>query len=158
MKLPSSNIVKAVALAVAMLAGVEGMRLQSYQDTGGVWTLCYGYTHGVTKGMTANKEQCWEMLKEEAMATATAITPYLPKDLNSNQLAALISFCYNVGTTACRYSSLFRLINEGNYHMAAKQFGKWVYVKKLDCRIKSNNCSGIVARREMETELFEKQP
>lgn len=157
MKIPVSNVVKAVALAVAMLAGVEGVRYQSYQDTGGVWTLCYGYTHGVTKGMTADKEQCWSMLQEEATATATAIAPYLPANLNPNQFAALISFCYNVGTYACKNSTLFALINKGDYKGAAKQFGKWVYVKKLDCRNKLNNCFGIVTRRTMEAALFEKR-
>lgn len=156
MKLPPSNVLKAIAVAVAMLAGVEGMRTMSYQDTGGVWTICYGYTHGVKAGQKATPKQCWSMLQTEATATATAILPYLPKDLNPNQLGALISFCYNVGVYNCKTSTLFTLINKGDYVGAGKQFARWHYVKKLDCYNKSNNCYGIVLRRTAEASLWSK--
>src|SRR6478736_310899 len=147
MKIPASKLAQAVVAAVALLAGVEGLSTKSYQDTGGVWTICYGYTHGVTRGQTASKEQCWTMLKEEAQAVATQIAPYIKTDLNPNQYAALISFCYNVGVYNCKTSTLFTLINRGDLVGAGKQFARWHYVKKLDCTVRSNNCYGIVLRR-----------
>ncbi len=158
MKLPTGKVTgrvaAAIALAVSMLVGVEGISTKSYKDTGGVWTICYGYTHGVVANQTATREQCWTMLKSEATATANAITPYLPSDLNPNQLAALISFCYNVGVGNCRESTLFRLLKAGDYDGAAKQFKRWHYVKGKDCYVKANNCSGIPKRRATEERMF----
>lgn len=156
MKFPASTLAKAVAVAVVMLAGVEGLSTKSYQDTGGVWTICYGYTHGVTRGQRATSDQCYTMLKEEAYAVANQIAPLLPSTLNPNQFAALISFCYNVGYANCKSSTLFTLINKGDMVGAGKQFARWHYVKKLDCTIRSNNCYGIVLRRAAETSLWNK--
>lgn len=156
MKFPTSTVAKAVAVAIALLVGVEGMSTKSYKDTGGVWTICYGYTHGVKAGQTAAKDQCWTMLKSEAYTVANQITPYLPADLSPNQLGALISFCYNVGATNCRTSTMFALINQGKYEAAGRQFARWHYVKKLDCTVRSNNCYGIVLRRAAEANLWNK--
>lgn len=156
MKIPIGNVAKAVAAAIALLVGVEGVSLKSYQDTGKVWTICYGYTHGVMKGQTATQEQCWTMLKDEAYSVANQITPYLPATLNPNQLGALISFCYNVGVYNCKTSTLFTLINKGDMVGAGKQFARWHYVKKLDCYNRANNCYGIVLRRAAEANLWNK--
>jgi lysozyme len=156
MNIPSSTKLKAIVLAVGLLAGVEGLRLTSYQDTGGVWTICYGETKGVQRDQKATKEQCWSMLQKEAAATLDAISPYLPSNLNSNQYAALTSFCYNVGVYNCLTSTLFKYINRGDYVAAQKEFGRWIYVKKLDCRVAKNNCSGIPPRRAAEALLWGK--
>lgn len=156
MRTPAKVVSAAVGAAMALLVGVEGIKYKAYQDTGGVWTICYGYAQGVRPGQTATPQQCWSMLQTEAQATANAIVPYLPATINPNQLAALISFCYNVGNTACRNSTMFRLINEGNWVAAAKQFDRWTFVKKMDCKVRSNNCYGIVLRRQAERTLFEK--
>ena len=96
------------------------------------------------------------MLKEEAQAVATQIAPYIKTDLNPNQYAALISFCYNVGVYNCKTSTLFTLINRGDLVGAGKQFARWHYVKKLDCTVRSNNCYGIVLRRVAETNMWNK--
>lgn len=157
MKFPASRatwIARSVAVAVALLVGVEGMSTKSYKDTGGVWTICYGYTHGVGPNEETTVDQCWRMLKSEATATAKAIEPYLPSTLNPNQFAALISFCYNVGVGNCRTSTLFAKINQGDMEGATKEFARWHYVKRLDCYVKTNNCYGIVKRRIAERELF----
>jgi len=158
MKFPIKTTVAAVATAVSILVGVEGLSTKPYQDTGGVWTICYGQTG---KDVTANtpaasKETCYGMLQEEATATANAITPFLPATLNSNQLAALISFCYNVGVHACRTSTLFANINAGQYELASAQFRRWKYVKGKDCSIRKNNCYGLIERRTAEAMLFAK--
>lgn len=158
MKISASNatwFARSVAVAIALLVGVEGMSTKSYQDTGGVWTICYGYTHDVEKGDTATPQQCWRMLKSEAEATGKAIAPYLPSTLNPNQYAALISFCYNVGVGNCRDSTLFRLINAGKIDEAAQQFQRWKFVKGKDCTVRANNCLGIPKRRMAEQMLFE---
>lgn len=156
-KFPAKTMLAAVAMAVSVLVGVEGLSTKPYQDTGGVWTICYGETQGVTaKTPVATKEKCFGMLNEEAADVAAKITPFLPAILNSNQLAALISFCYNVGVQACKNSTLFLYINEGQMELVPGQFARWVYVDRKDCRIRKNNCYGLVERRQAEMTLFTK--
>lgn len=154
MKFLASVRARAVAIALTTLVGVEGLSLISYQDTGGVWTICYGYTHGVTKNQKATKEQCWTMLETEADAVADAIEPMIRVPVNSNQLAALIDFCYNVGTYNCKTSTLFAKLNRGDYDGAGKEFVKWHYVKRKDCYVRANDCYGIINRRLAETALW----
>ena len=36
--------------ALSLVKASEGLRLQAYQDTGGVWTIGYGHTAGVNAG------------------------------------------------------------------------------------------------------------
>lgn len=156
-KFPAKTALAAVAMAVSLLVGVEGLSTKPYQDTGGVWTICYGETKGVNANTpVATKEKCYGMLNSEAAATAAAITPYLPAILNSNQLAALISFCYNVGTSACKNSTMFRYINEGRMELVPAQFARWKFVDGKDCTVRKNNCYGLIDRRKAEMTLFTK--
>lgn len=155
MKQLANKVSAAVIAAVALLAGVEGLSTKSYKDTGGVWTICYGETRGVTQGQTATKQQCWEMLQQSAVEEYDWLAKQLP-GLNANQYGALVSFCYNVGRANCASSTLFTIIRKGDYIAAGKQFARWHYVKKLDCTIRSNNCYGIVDRRKAESTLWSK--
>jgi lysozyme len=158
MKFPVKTVTAAVALAVSILVGVEGLSTKPYEDSGGVWTICYGQTGKDVTAKTpeASKEKCFGMLNTEAADTAERITPFLPAILNSNQLAALISFCYNVGVQACRDSTMFKLINQGKMELVPAQFARWVFVKGKDCRVRKNNCYGLVERRQVEMMLFMK--
>jgi len=45
--------------------------------------------------------------------------------LTQNQFDALVSFVFNVGIYAFRDSTLRKLLNEGDYSGAAKQFDRW---------------------------------
>jgi len=159
MKQLANKVAIAVTAAVALLAGVEGLSTKSYQDTGGVWTLCYGETRGVKQNQTATKQQCWDMLYSSAVEEYDWVAKQLP-GLNANQYAALVSFCYNVGRGNCAASTLFKHARSGNYAAAGLQFGKWKYVTKgkvkLDCVIRSNNCYGIIDRRKAEATLWSK--
>ncbi len=43
----------------------EGVELEAYQDTGGVWTIGVGHTRGVTAGMTITEEQAEAFLRQD---------------------------------------------------------------------------------------------
>lgn len=86
----------------------EGCRLKAYQDEVGVWTIGYGITNAdksitgckITKGMTINQATADSWL-EKALTKI-----YLPKvekyqakyNWNQNQIDALVSFAYNIGS------------------------------------------------------------
>ena len=81
---------------IELIKKFEGCRLTSYQCPSGVWTIGYGHTAGVCKGMTITQQKAEEYLKSdlskyEKYVEATGLT------LNQNQFDALVSFTYNCG-------------------------------------------------------------
>jgi len=148
-------VASAVVAATALLAGVEGLGLKPYKDTGGVVTWCYGETRGKVPTQPLTKQLCYDILRESVIEEHAWVSKKLP-GLNPNQYAALISFCYNVGRTACDNSTLFRLIRAGDYEAAGKQFARWRFVGKLDCAVRANKCYGLVLRRQTEATLWSK--
>jgi lysozyme len=40
-----------------LIESFEGLRLTSYQDSVGVWTIGYGHTKGVKQGQTITQQQ-----------------------------------------------------------------------------------------------------
>ena len=43
----------------------EGLRLKSYQDSIGVWTIGWGHTRGVKKGQVITKEQAEQFILDD---------------------------------------------------------------------------------------------
>ena len=48
---------------IELLKKFEGCKLEAYQDSVGVWTIGYGHTKGVYKGMTIYQDDAEEMLE-----------------------------------------------------------------------------------------------
>ena len=79
----------------------EGCRLFAYQCAAGVWTIGYGHTAGVKKGMTITQAQADAYLKQdcrkfESYVNSAAYVP-ITANLNQNQFDALVSFAFNCG-------------------------------------------------------------
>ena len=84
-------------LASALIQTFEGpMRLKSFQDSGGVWTIGLGRTAGVTEGMTCTEAQGISWFSTD-QAPLFALVAGIPKPLAQ---AAYISFGYNCGAGA----------------------------------------------------------
>lgn len=79
-----------------LIESFEGLRLTSYQDSVGVWTIGYGHTQGVRQGQTITQPQAEAFLQQD-LATAEAAVNGLDLTLTANQFAALVSFTFNLG-------------------------------------------------------------
>ena len=79
-----------------LIESFEGLRLQSYQDSVGVWTIGYGHTKGVTQGQTITQEQAQAFLQQD-LGVAEGGVNALNQTLTDNQFAALVSFTFNLG-------------------------------------------------------------
>lgn len=77
----------------------------------------------------------------------TALKSSVRASLTPNQWAALTSFAYNVGLSACLGSTLVRLVNEGELDKAADQFLLWD-------KSKGQVIQGLLNRRKAERTLF----
>lgn len=138
---------KISASGLALLKGHEGCRLKAYLDTGDVWTIGYGHTHGVKAGDTCNADQALAWLDEDADTAERAVNQLVTTALTQNQFDALASFVYNIGRPEFFTSTLLRKLNAGDYTGAAAQFGRWIYDN-------GKIVNGLVARRADERDLF----
>lgn len=129
--MPNTRLKKgtaAAALAVALVGGFEGLRLNAYPDpaTGGKpWTICYGSTAGVKPGDRKNLEECKALLLTELTAYSQGILGCTSVPLPDERFVALTSFAYNVGVQAACKSSVVRLINQGKTRQGCDALMKW---------------------------------
>jgi lysozyme len=79
-----------------LIESFEGLRLNSYQDSVGVWTIGYGHTLGVKPGQTITQQQAQAFLQQD-LGVAEAAVNRLGLTLTGNQFAALVSFTFNLG-------------------------------------------------------------
>lgn len=144
------------AVGLAVLMHFEGYATAAYQDGAGIWTICYGHTKGVYKGMTATKSQCDAFLKADLAWSQRAVASAVTAPINQNQFDALVLLTYNIGETQFRNSTLLRKLNRKDYVGAAVEFPKWNKIRdpKTNALVSSN---GLTRRRLAEMELFMKE-
>jgi lysozyme len=130
-----------------LTALLEGLRLEAYQCSAGVWTIGYGHTKGVKKGDKITKEQALKCLREDVMESEAAVNRLVKVKLTQGQFDALVDFTFNVGMGALERSTLLRLVNAENFKDARKEFPKW---NKAGGKV----VAGLITRRVKEMEMF----
>lgn len=128
----------------------EGCRLEAYKDAVGIWTIGYGQTFGVTKGMTITQERADEWIVEyiESLESALEAIPGL-KNLSQNRWDAIVSFTYNVGIGNLRRSTLLKKIqNNPNGRSIYTEFLRWD-------KAKGKRLEGLTRRRQWESKRWE---
>lgn len=129
----------------------EGWRAMPYLCPARVWTQGYGHTGPEVKATSP----AWTKPKGEAVLSADveiyaravlALSPNLrlqPPEIG----AALADFCFNLGSTRYKASTLRRKVAEEDWEEVIEQLGKWAFGggKRLP---------GLVARRAAEGELI----
>lgn len=141
-------------LVVLSVVGVnEGLSLTSYQDTGGIWTDCYGRTKGVKPDTTTTQAECDEALTEDVLRHAAPLER-MPHKLPDGVIIAWADFCYNVGVSACQNSTGYKALLRGDTKRACKELLRWKYTTvdgvKRDCSRSDSGCTGIWKRRQLE--------
>lgn len=125
----------------------EGFSSKAYKCPAGVWTIGYGHTATARQGMSITRVEAELLLQKDVSHFAKAVNNLVTIEVNQNQFDALVSFTYNIGVNAFTNSTLLKNLNSGAYHLAAKQFDRWVYAGQT-------KLAGLVTRRREERELF----
>ena len=131
---------------IQLITKFEGCRLAAYQDAGGVWTIGYGHTGGVTPTMFITEQQALLYLKYDLKNAEKYVRNYdNVYHFTQNQFDALVSFTYNAGA-----GNLRKLLDGGN---------KPIEVVKQDLpntciKAKGKVLNGLIRRRKAEAELF----
>lgn len=134
---------------LALIKQFEGCRLAAYQCSAGVWTIGYGHTAGVHKGMKITQAQAEEYLKHdvakfEKYVNNPSYVPFIDK-LNQNQFDALVSFAFNLGQGNVKKLCTGRVMNQ--IPSAMQQY----------CKAAGKTLPGLQRRRKAEAALYNKK-
>jgi lysozyme len=137
-------------------------KLRAYADPasgGEPWTIGWGSTRGVTKGMVISREEAERRFETDIANAERLVRAYAEVPLTQGQFDALVSFVFNVGAGRLgvkdgwvvlkngKPPTLRRKLNAGDYAGAAGEFAKWVYGS-------GKRMPGLVTRRAAEAGMF----
>lgn len=128
-----------------LIKSFEGLRLTAYRCPAGKWTIGYGHTRGVKRGMYISEAVATHFLIQDVQRVEPVIQRYDKKyHWTQNEFDALASFAFNCGT-----GNLHKLLGYGTR-------SKQVIAQKLLLYNKANRkvLPGLVRRREAEQKMF----
>ena len=132
----------------ALIREHEGCELIAYTCPAGVLTVGVGHTGpDVVKGLTITEERADELLAQDLDAAEQCVSRSVEVELTQEQFDALCSFVFNVGCGAFQRSTLLRMLNDGDYDGARKQFFRWN-------NSGAKELAGLTRRRADEAEMF----
>lgn len=128
-------------------------KLKAYNDGTGTWTIAWGCTDGVHKGMTCTQDEAEAMFKREIAKHIASVHKLITIPISQGLFDALVSFFYNNGAGACQ--TLIMAVNSGN---AARVRAAWMlYVHAFDeKKRRKTEWPGLVKRRKSELALWER--
>ena len=147
---------------LTILKNHEGFRSHSYLDAAGFLTIGFGFKKGDYKELTQaffdknyiTEKEATEVLEKICLKMWNEISKKINVDVNTNQINALISLCYNIGTNAFINSTLLQKLNNSDFAGASAEFLKWSKITKNGLKV---HCAGLFSRRVLEKQLFDKR-
>lgn len=166
-RLIASGVTAAGALAAAyLIIPAEGEALTAYPDSlaGGVVTGCYGQTQkGFHAGQQFTVEECLNYLADDLVVREAALNRLIQVPVADHQYSAFLDHSYQFGLRAFETSTMRRKLNSRDYIGACMEFTEaknskgdaqgWVYTGGKNCRIRANNCYGMVLRAERNRDV-----
>lgn len=137
---------------VQLISHFEGLRLNAYQDSVGVWTIGFGTTifpngQQVKDGDCCTIQQANSYMLHDLKRFEAAVSKAVQVPLNQHQFDALVSLAYNIGAGAFQNSTLVKILNTGDYQAASHQFDVWI-------KAGGKTVQGLVNRRAIEKACF----
>lgn len=133
--------------ASELIKRFEGCHLMPYYCPAGILTCGWGSTgQDVYPGRPWTQEYADARFQQDIEKFTSGVLVLCP-DLHGNQLAAIVSFAYNLGLGRLKASTLRRKLNAGDLPGATVELHKWVYAggRKLP---------GLIRRRAAEAKLL----
>lgn len=138
-----------IKTAAPIIKFFEQCRLRSYLCPAQVWTIGWGHTRGVHRGMVWTQQKADETLDDDLgdfLSQLLQISPML-KDEPDHRVAACLSFIFNLGATNFRKSTLRKKLEARDYTGTAAEFLKWN-------RAGGKILTGLYLRRNCECAMF----
>jgi lysozyme len=139
--------------AIELIKKFEGCKLVAYQCSAKIWTIGFGstfYENGskVQPGDTITQHRAESLLLITANKFAVEVRKLVKSNLNDKQMAALISFAFNLGIGALNKSTLLKLVNSNpSSPQIRNEFMKWINAG-------GKPLNGLIRRRKAEADLY----
>lgn len=138
---------------IEFIKNEEGVVLHPYKDSRGIWTIGIGSTYW-ENGEPVRYTDKPITLARALLLFHTTIKRYedqvnasVKSKLTQNQFDALVSLCYNIGTSGFETSTVARVANiNPNSKMITAAFKMW---KKA-----GSNLTALLGRRTREAKLY----
>lgn len=149
-------------IAAPVVTTFEGTVLKSYPDPVLGWkvpTACTGHTgDDVSKGQHFSQAECDQMLHADLRGTYDGIVACVGDvPMPDNELAAYLSFAFNVGSGSFCKSSIPIKLKANDHAAACATISLYRFVDGKDCALPqfAHQCGGVVRRRAAERSLCE---
>lgn len=134
----------------ALIRRFEGFSAKPYLCPAGMLTV--GYGHVIREGEDflksgITRQEADLILEHDVDLTLVSVKRLVPILLTAGQMAALLSFTFNLGAGALQRSTLRRKILRGEHAEVPAEFRKWVWAG--DRKLK-----GLQRRREAEALIY----
>lgn len=145
---------------LAFIKDAEGFKGEAYLCPAGKWTIGYGHTEGVTKGMSMDEVTASKLLQAEVNASFAQPVEQALADakvtvVTQEQFDAMVSLAYNIGVANFKRSSVLRELAAGHIQAAADHFLDWNKISVISQGVvEKRESKGLTARRMRERELF----
>jgi len=117
--------------------------LKAYDDGGGTWTISWGCTDDVHKGMVCTEAEAEAMFQREIAKHVALVNKHITVPLKQTQFDCCVSFFFNEGVR----KSFIKAVNSGDEAAVFKVMMQFVYVGK-------KKWDGLVKRRTKEIQLW----
>jgi lysozyme len=112
----------------------EGLRLQAYQDSRGVWTIGYG-TNLQVLVIDEPTARAWMTREVERIRQVFEIRLPWAKTLDEPRAAALLNLAYNVGVIGLlKFRRMLETLQGGDYAQAAAEIRSSLYATQVGPR------------------------
>jgi lysozyme len=148
-------IMLASPAAYAMIRRFESLRLRSYLDQKGKWTIGWGHTgDDIGMGMIIGLADAQRYLEDDVHWLESQLNRMILKSIEQWEFDALISWAFNVGTgpKGAKGSTLIKFLNFGEHKKAADELLRWNKVTLPNG--KKIISSGLTNRRYLERQYF----
>lgn len=151
-----AKIMKASALAVQLIKGLEGWAPKPYKDSAGKCTI--GWGHLVKEGEVCpdmiNVTQGEEYLRKDIADAEWAVNSTVSAPLTQQQFDALVVFLFNIGPTAWSKSETLKILNRGEYHRIPARLMMWSKITNPNTG-KKEDSEGLINRRLEEVRMWQ---
>ncbi len=134
---------------IELIKQFEGFSSNVYLDSAGYKTI--GYGHMLKKGedfIEISVSQAEALLLSDIKWAEDSVNRNVSVPISQNQLDALTSFTYNVGSGALQRSTLRRKLNRYSYNEIPNEILRWT-------KSGGKTLQGLVNRRKAEASLFQ---
>jgi lysozyme len=144
---------KVTQQAIDLIKEFEGLRLKSYKDPVGIWTIGYGTTSNagigvsVADGMKITAGTAEKYLRAAVDNFANDMRPLFTRVASEHEFGAMVSLAYNIGIGAFGRSTCLKRFNAGDVAGAAEAL-QWF--NKAGGKV----LRGLVRRRSAEADMM----